>query len=363
VNQAEESNLELGKKQLAIANPFQYGVPVPPSHFVGREREVRMIFDLITGSARGSVAVSGERLIGKTSLLRYVAAPEIAKAWGGTPDRYIFLYLNCQSISQFTPTRFWRTVLDLLSRHFSAGELQEMIEGLRGQKEIRAADLEVILDEIHDRGQALVLLLDEFEWVIRTDTAQDIAITLDFLSGLRALVTHSKRVFSLITATREPVHQLCAPIKFIGSPFYVFFANISLKPFTREEAEELIDKALKGTGIEFSKADRDFVFEVSGGHPHWLQNACFKLFEKKLQLVGERPDYKEISSTLKEEKKVITIQLPPLQLRVRTVTSISITLTVVAGLISLITSNPAAIAVTAILAFISLGLFAYELRF
>lgn len=268
-------------------NPFMYGGPVPPSHFIGREREVGTIFGLITSPARGSIAVSGEQRIGRTSLLRYIADPEVAKGWGVTPDRYILLYLDCQSISDFTPTRFWQRVLDLLSRQVDAGELQEMIEELCGQEEIRGADLEVILDEIHNRGQTLVSLLDEFEWVIRTDTKEDIAITRDFLSGLRAFINYKPRVSSLIVATSESLVDLCRPIKFKASPFYTFFAFVFLKPFTREEAEELIDRALEGTAIDFSEEDRDFVFKVSKGHPYWLQNACFKLFDKKLELIEE----------------------------------------------------------------------------
>jgi len=266
-----------------FGNPFIYSGPVPPSHFVGREQGVGMIFDLI--AKQGGVAVSGEQRIGRTSLLHYIADPDIAKVWGLTPDRYILLYLDCQSISDFTSTRFWQRVLDLLSRQVGANELRGAIEQLCKQKEIHGADLEPILDGIHGQEQTLVLLLDEFEWVIRTDTDKDMAITCNFLSELRALFSHVPRAFSLIVATCERLDTLCRPIKFIASPFYTCLASAFLKPFTREEAEELIDRALEGTGVEFSKRDRDFVFEASKGHPYWLQNACFKLFQKKLELL------------------------------------------------------------------------------
>ena len=270
-------------------NPFIYGVPVPPSRFVGRQREVRTIFDQSAGPALGSVAINGEHRIGRTSLLHYVVDPDIAEGWGVTPDCYILLYLDCQSISGFTPTRFWRRVLGLLPRWPGDEGPSEAIERLLSQEEIACSDLDAVLDGVHENGRKLVLLLDEFEWAIRTDMEEDLATTRDFLSGLRALIGRVPRALSLVVATREPLEALCRPIKFIGSPFHTIFVSLSLKPFTREEAEELIDKYLKGTGVEFSKEDRDFVYKVSKGHPYWLQNACFKLFEKKLELFEQVP--------------------------------------------------------------------------
>ena len=266
-------------------NPFIYGVPVPPSRFVGRGQEVRTIFNQIAGPALGSVAISGEHRMGRTSLLHYVVDPDVAAGWGITPDRYILIYLDCQSISGFTPTRFWHRVLDLISRSVDDGELKDSIESLRRQPQIDHYDFDVFLDTLQERGQRLVLLLDEFERAIRMERDEEAAIVRDFLSGLRSVtIGRTPRVTSLIIATRDPIDTLCRPVKFWGSPFYHGFASVRLKAFTRREADDLVDKYLKGTGVDFSERDRAFVYEVSKGHPYWLQDACFKLFEKKLEL-------------------------------------------------------------------------------
>jgi len=262
---------------LTLRNPFIYDRSVPPSRFVGRKREIRVIF----GRAEfGSVTLCGERLIGKTSLLHYVADPDIVKGWGITPDQYILIYLNCQAITGFTSTTFWQMVLYLLSRRLSATELGMRIEQLYHQKEIHYTDIDDVLYEIDKQGKKLILLLDEFEWAIRTYTDSEVVTARDFLSRLRALIDMYPAL-SLITATCDPLEVLCGPIEFIGSPFYNGFASVRLERFTREESEELIDQALKGTGIEFSEEDRAFVYKVSEGRPYWLQNACFKLFEGK----------------------------------------------------------------------------------
>lgn len=114
-----------------LRNPFIYGSPVLPSFFVGREREVRTIFDQIASPARGSVAISGDHGIGKTSLLQYVCDPVIIENWGLSRDEYFFVYLDCTTTGSFTPSRFWQLILTLLLqqvRDASLASLEETIE-------------------------------------------------------------------------------------------------------------------------------------------------------------------------------------------------------------------------------------------
>ena len=302
------------------SNPFVYGVPVLASHFIGREREAGIIFDLITSPTRGNVAISGQLGVGKTSLLRYVVDQDIARGWGLTPDRYILLYLDCQSVDDVTPAGFWQRVLGLLARHEGSKELAPTIERLNAQEEIVLYDVEALLDEIHyDTQKVLVLLLDEFEWMIRINTERNERITRDFLSMLNVLARRTPRNFSLIVATEKPLDRLCGPIGgWRGSPFPSVFLSLSLKPFTQEEAEALIVQALQGTGVEFTAQDQAFVCQESQGHPGRLQNACFMLFAGKLEGLPNEDLCKEISLILREKSAepgppegVVEKKLPP----------------------------------------------------
>ena len=284
------------------SNPFVYNMPVPASRFIGREREAGIIFDLITSPARGNVAISGPLGIGKTSLLRYVVDPDVARGRGLTPDRYILLYLDCQSVDDFTATGFWHRVLGLLARHEGVKGLMPAIERLQAQEELAINDVEILLDEIHDHRQVLVLVLDEFEWMIRTDTERNERITRGFLGMLSALTRRAPMVFPLVLATQNPLEELCRSIEsWRGTPFPAAFLSLPLKPFTWEEAEALIDQALQGTGIEFTARDRAFVYQESRGHPCWLQNACFRLFAGKLEGLPSEDLYKEIALILREK--------------------------------------------------------------
>jgi tRNA A-37 threonylcarbamoyl transferase component Bud32 len=197
-------------------------------------------------------------------------------------DKYLFLFLDSQSISEFTPSRFWRRLLTLLLREGKGNLPPEMIEGILAREEIGHTDFEIVLDEISRRGQVLVLLLDEFEWVIRTDNDNE-PITRDFLSALRSLMNRTPKALVLIVATCRELHELCRPIKFIGSPFDNEFTFRRLRPFNRREIDQLLDKALEGTGVEFSPEERDYICSLAGTHPLLIQLAGSTLLEFRMQ--------------------------------------------------------------------------------
>jgi tRNA A-37 threonylcarbamoyl transferase component Bud32/AAA+ ATPase superfamily predicted ATPase len=265
-----------------LGNPFICGGPVPPSHFIGREREVQIVFDQITSHAPGGIAICGDRRIGKTSLLQYVSYPQVRQKQGLPQDKYHFVFLDAQSISEFTPSRFWRRLLTLLLRIGKENLPSAMIEDTLAREEIGPADFEIVLDEISRRGQVLVLLLDEFEWVIRTDDDNE-STTRDFLSALRALMNHTPKALVLVVATCRELYELCRPIKFIGSPFDNEFTFRRLRPFTRREIDQLLDNALEGTGIEFIPDERDYLCSLAGTHPFLIQLAGSTLWEFRMQ--------------------------------------------------------------------------------
>jgi len=145
-------------------------------------------------------------------------------------------------------------------------------------------DLDDLFDSIGKMGRLVILLLDEFDFVVDQSDPQ----IPSFLYSLRALSSRPSRGLAMVVASREPLDELCQGIRFAGSPFYNIFTFVHLGKFSREEAEELIDKYLAGTGITFDQEDREFLWQVSEkGHPYLLQVACFNLFEGKLS--GEVP--------------------------------------------------------------------------
>jgi hypothetical protein len=266
------------------ANPFIYGGPVTAQQFIGRAQEVDRVFDQLSSQARGSVAIIGERRIGKTSLLHYVSAPDVVKRWNLEEDTSLFIFQDCGAVAPFSITRFWQTVLRRLLRLLQGKDprtpLLASVETLLAAPEITTLDIEFLLDDLHAAGLLLILMLDEFEWLIRTDPENE-AITRDLLAGLRALINHVPRTLSLIVATRQPLDEVCCDVRFMGSPFYNNFVFLHLRPFRLEETESLFAQMLAGTGVAFSQAEKDLIYDLAGTHPLLLQTAAALVFDLK----------------------------------------------------------------------------------
>lgn len=276
-------------------NPFIYGVPVDTKQFIGRSNEISRIFDQLSSHARGSVAIIGERRIGKTSLLHYVSAPEVIKRWHLDDEmQSIFIYQDCGAIAPFTITCFWQTILKRLHRTLKrkklSSDLLEAVQELLNEDEITTLDIEFLLDDLHEAGLLLILMLDEFEWCVRTDPENE-AITRDLLAGLRALINHVPRALSFVVATRQSLDEVCREVRFMGSPFYNNFVFVHLHPFSREETEALFEQKLADTGIIFSQAEKDYVYSLGGTHPLLLQAAAALVFESKTSDIEKTKDF------------------------------------------------------------------------
>lgn len=276
-----------------LVNPFVYGGPVSPEKFIGRASEVDRVLDQLSSEARGSVAIVGERRIGKTSLLHYVSAADVVQRWNLSQEASIFIFQDCGSVAPFTLTRFWQTILTRLLRHFKRKRphtpLISQVQALLTAPEITTLDIEFLLDDLHEQGLILILMLDEFEWLVRTDLENE-ATTRDLLAGLRALINHVPRTLSLIVATRRPLDEVCRDVRFMGSPFYNNFVFVHLRPFTREEAESFFEHMLGGTQISFSPLERDYLYDLGGTHPLLLQTAAGLVFDHKAESTEEPKD-------------------------------------------------------------------------
>jgi hypothetical protein len=64
-----------------------------------------------------------------------------------------------------------------------------------------------------------------------------------------------------------------------GSPWYNFFEEIEVKPFTRKDAEELIEKPIRGIfKLETGVVDR--IIENTGCKPYLIQKLCVSLVNR-----------------------------------------------------------------------------------
>jgi len=263
------------KKQKTINNPFTFGNPIRDSErFIGRAEDIRQITNRLLSSARESTSIVGERRIGKTSLLKYLTNPEIAESFGLKNDEFCLVYIDFQGLNDITPQRFWQRVMRLMARTMKSSDRKELFKELSKQEYIDLFDLEDLFESIGSDGTHVVLLMDEFEYVTQNPNFDS-----DFFGGLRSLAIHYN--LSLVPATRRELVELCHSEEIKGSPFFNIFATVVLKPFSYQETDTLIKNYAKTAGIVFSPKEVNFIRQVGGGYPFFVQMIGYYLVAGK----------------------------------------------------------------------------------
>jgi eukaryotic-like serine/threonine-protein kinase len=263
-------------------NPFTFGNPIKdPARFYGRREDLRQIVNRLHSSAHESTSIVGERRIGKTSLLKYLETPQVALQLGLSPAEYCMVYIDFQGLTDITPERFWQRVLHKMARTICLPDILPEIQEVRQMGAFDLFDLEDLFEKIADQGLTTVLMLDEFEYV-----TQNPNFGSDFFGGLRALAIHQN--LPLLTATRRELVDLCHSEELKGSPFFNIFANIVLRPFSRDEVAEMLDGYLADTHLVLSEREKQLVLGLGGGYPFFTQMAgCYLVEAKHKGLDGE----------------------------------------------------------------------------
>ncbi|MDZ7960948.1 MAG: ATP-binding protein [Aulosira sp. DedQUE10] len=263
-------------------NPFFVGGPVPPEYFFGRSSEVRTAFDQI--SRRAHLAIYGSPGMGKSSLLRYIAAPKIWQVRGRDISKALIISINCTGISPFTASAFWREILSLLQDGTEDDEsLQADIKQLLQEEKVEKGDLRRMLRKIGQRDKFLLLLLDDYDAALQPNDQYTETQMLTFLSEFRDLAVHSNegKYLSTIVTTFRRLNELGPTIKPGGSPWYNHYLFRLLRPLPATEVNNQL--AIPIPGIL-----RAGVLEIIDGHPALLQNAGYLLYDTLL--AGKTPN-------------------------------------------------------------------------
>lgn len=263
-------------------NPFTYGNPISdPYRFFGREWELKQIFGRLQNKEFESSSVVGERRIGKTSLLNYLADPGIRAAQGLGPEHCSFVYVDLQMVdATMGPEELWRWLLTLMRRQCQDAEIRQLVAAFEERERLRTFNLDELFQQVDDRGHQVVFLLDEFDWVTTNENFGP-----DFYFGLRSLVISHK--VALVTSSRLELIELCHSPAVKSSPFFNIFANINLRQFSTGESQLMISRSLDGTKVHFAAAELEHILGLAGLQPYFLQMACWLLYESHQARLAE----------------------------------------------------------------------------
>lgn len=270
-------------KPPAGENPYLNRVRIQnPDEFYGRRSELSRIYERIKAGRPQSVSLVGVRRIGKSSLLSAIHHPANRLKYLPVPQEYVCVYMDFQEKRNVAPAEILRHILSALQNEY------------RGRLKLKVQpDYEGLMEVVHafqEAGLKLIFLWDEFESVTRNSN-----IGAEFYAYFRALANNYNVAY--ITTSSAQLQTLCHTKAIADSPFFNIFTNLHLGPFKPEEARQLIAEPSGKAGKPLA-AHTDFVLEIAGHFPFFIQMACAALFSMDRL---DKAAYKKARETFMEE--------------------------------------------------------------
>lgn len=281
---SNEHLMPTGKKE-TLRNPFVYGKPVRISDFFNRDETLdRLLEETAVNKMQKDVWITGERQVGKTSLLKYIQSKyenydlKINSYTTGEYLDVVFLYLNTQDTG--SRDDFYKNLWQCL-KNFSDFK----IEKLRDPVNNFIHALKYLYSQ---QKYYVVFLVDEFDACVEKLAVNDPEAAGSFLSELNKLLEGSDseftaKIFGCIFAANNTIEDLIAKngIRANGSGLMV--ESIELPWFSKEQFEELARRYLQNHSLQFSERDTDFCFKITQGYPYFVQKLYYMIYKYKIK--------------------------------------------------------------------------------
>lgn len=262
-----------------MLNPFQYGDAVPPAEFI--EPSDSILQDIVGKiiDHGQSTAIVGEPRFGKTSLLSYLKSNKVLAGirWLDEQWEHVFRFIDAHMFMarDVSQAKFWRYAVAPIPKYAEQPKYQALMRPYRDceSEEFDVINVEDLLTTMEECKLRLVLLIDEFDDLL----AHPVLGTGEFFGHLRSFATR-KDSLALVITSRKDVGELNEETKNThksGSPYFNYFNQVTLGPFTEEATTRLFDRA-KG---RFSDSERQTLVHFAGRHPYFLQVAAHTLWE------------------------------------------------------------------------------------
>jgi tetratricopeptide (TPR) repeat protein len=253
-------------------NPYIAGAPVlDEDMFYGREKlTARMLSTL----HRNSLMITGERRIGKTTFLHHLS--KVLAADTGGEWQFFPIFVDLQGVPEHT---FFHAVMaEVVDALDLSPELREALR-LRPEPDGYEArdfshDLKAIIEELKSRtGRKvkLALLLDEVD--VLNEYSESVNQRLRGIF-MKSFSENLVAVMSGVGIRRRWKSEV--------SPWYNFFDEIELSPFSREEAEALVREPVAGV-FRWKAQAVERILELSRLRPYLVQKYCVHALNRMLE--------------------------------------------------------------------------------
>jgi serine/threonine protein kinase len=247
-----------------LKNPYMNRVMIQDiAEFYGRDMEVEKIYSRIGSSRPQSISIVGERRIGKSSLLSYIAHPANRLKYLKRPDEYVLIFIDFQERRNIEIPEFFSILYEALFEEFH-GNLELSVEpNYEGFKKI--------ISTFEEQGLKLIMLFDEFELITKNTNFNS-----EFYSYCRSIANNFNVAY--IVSSGRNLQTLCHSREISDSPFFNIFSNLTVGQFNRTEAVSLIKGPAEKMNYKLQKYV-DFILDIAGFYPFFIQIACASLFE------------------------------------------------------------------------------------
>ena len=253
-------------------NPYIAGAPVlDEDMFYGREKlTARMLSTL----HRNSLMITGERRIGKTTFLHHLAkvlAADEAGEW-----RFFPVFVDLQGVPE---EAFFHALMAEVVDTLELGPPTREALRLRPEPEGYEArefshDLKLVIAELATRTTRrvkLALLIDEVD--VLNEYSESVNQRLRGIF-MKSFSENLVAVMSGVGIKRRWKSEV--------SPWYNFFDEIELAPFTREEAEALVREPVAGV-FRWKPEAVERILELSELRPYLVQKYCVHALNRMLE--------------------------------------------------------------------------------
>ena len=288
-----KSDAEFDESIEGLESPYIAGKPVGPKSsavFKGREDELATIRGELAG-AKNVVLLEGNRRSGKSSILKHLVGMQAAGWFGihcdlqdgkeypseanGKAEIRIFEELTVAIAKGLQTHPVFSSEIPIpngvLKKPF-LGRAKKCREGISSQNpyEDFVNYLNQVLAVLADRGESLVLLIDEFDKIFTKNVQLSPS---EGLANLRALIQKSDNftvVFAGATRLRSKREEY-------SSTFFGAGIRHEVAAISKEAAEELITEPLQEY-FSYSKSAIDLICEKTACRPFLIQNFCTQIF-------------------------------------------------------------------------------------
>ncbi len=285
-------------------NPFVYNSPVRGADFFNREKTTeRILRETVQGKTQGNVWITGERQVGKTSLLRHIqnfneTNKQTVLPYGCNSKLDVaFIYVNvqgCRHEEDFYNT-LWHGMKDFFDFKVEPQDTAYF----------NFIDL---IDKAYNKSKYyVVFLIDEFDAFIETmslnEQKEEVIIFLARLNSLLQEVSEIKnnpKAFSCVFTANHDLNEMLTEngVDIRGSG--LILEAITIKWFTEKQVGDLVKHYLKGSKVQLTEDDIKLCFKNTSGYPYFTQKYLSLMYDIRAKYpdISKRDFEKRVKSSL-----------------------------------------------------------------